>query len=291
MTNSHSKKISSLAPDHSISVNGININYTSNILSKGQPTLILIHGFGASLETWTDLYPLLCKNYSVVRLDLKGAGFSSKPQDSQYGPEDQARLILAFLRNLKLTNVVLVGHSLGGGIALLTYFESIVQKDINIQGLVLVDSAGYSQPLPFFVSAVRNPITRCLSDLTSPQFRARLVLEKIFEVKAKVTPERIERYAFFLDTPGNGYALNQTAQQILPHNLSQLASQFPTINVPTLIVWGENDPVIPVENGRRFNREIRNSRLIVIPDTGHVPQEERPEEFFTAIDTFMKSMK
>lgn len=284
-------EIMPLIPSLAADVDGITINYTAKILPGSRFTLVLIHGFGATLETWSDIYPLLTDKYSVVRVDLKGAGFSSKPKDSHYSPTDQARILTHFIRKVGLTNVVLVGHSLGGGIALVTHFELTDSGQDSPKGLVLIDSAGYLQKLPFFVAAVRNPITRIISDLMPPDVRACYVLRRIFRVKERITPDRVHRYAFFLDRPGSRCALRQTARQILSSDVETLASRLPTMTVPTLILWGENDSVIPLNNAYRFQTDIHNSQLVVLSDTGHMPQEERPVETFEAMDNFLRRLK
>jgi pimeloyl-ACP methyl ester carboxylesterase len=284
-------EVNNLDANKTILVDGISINYSISLLPNNDFTVVLIHGFGASLETWNDIYPFLCKNYSVIRMDLKGSGLSSKPRDNKYKLSDQAYILMQFLMELNQTNVVLVGHSLGGGVALLTYFESLSKHfGIKVKGLVLIDSAGYPQSLPFFIKAVRNPIVRFLSYFTTAEFRVRLVLERIYKVKEKITSERVERYAFSLNQPGSEYALHQTANQIVPNNISELTAKFPTVAIPTLIVWGKDDPVIPIENAHLFNHDIPNSRLFILDNTGHVPHEERPEETFAAINQFLKSL-
>jgi pimeloyl-ACP methyl ester carboxylesterase len=291
--NGPADKLAEPAPSQSVPIDGVVINYTESFEGRHTPTLVLIHGFGASLETWHDVYPLLAKGYDVVRLDLKGAGFSSKPDDGRYAPEDQARILLKFLQKRQLTNVVLVGHSLGGGVALTTYFLCGDQTpETNmIKGLVLIDSAGYPQKLPFFVSIMRNPLKRWTSCLMSPEYRARFVLERIFWVKTQITPQRIHRYAFFLDQPGSRRALTETANSIVPKNVSELNSRFQSISVPTLIIWGDHDPVIPLTNAERFTTDIPDSKAVVLPFTGHVPHEERPEDVLDAIDQFIGGMK
>ena len=112
-----------LAPASGIQVNGVRLNYQIGGLKQPRnvPVVVLVHGFGASLESWHDIYPHLCGDYQTVRVDLKGFGFSSKPKDSTYSLEDQAELLASFLKGLGLGRVVLVGHSYGGGVALLTY--------------------------------------------------------------------------------------------------------------------------------------------------------------------------
>ena len=277
------------APGQTVDVDGVVINYTSSTLISQDPTLVLIHGFGASLETWHDIYPALSTRFQVVRLDLRGHGFSSKPEDDKYSLDDQARLVTAFINKLGLRQVVLVGHSLGGGVALLAYLQSQDRRtDFETVGLVLIDSAGYPQELPFFVTTIRNPITRFFAYLLSPQFRAQLLLERVFSVKSRITADRVHRYAYFFDLPGSRNALKQTAKYIVPRNIDKLVGRFKQIAVPTLIVWGEQDSAVPIENAHRFNQDIGNSRLKVLPQTGHVPHEERPEQVLEALADFMK---
>jgi len=281
-----------LAPARSLEVGGVAINYDASLLSSTAPTLVLIHGFGASLETWNDIYPALRTKYSVVRLDLKGHGFSSKPNDEQYSMEDQARLVAAFITKLGLKTVVLAGHSYGGGVALVTYLQAQNSKtSTNIAGLILISSAGYPQELPFFIETLRNPVARFFAYLQSPHTRSRYVLNRIFTVTSRVTADRVHRYAYFSDLPGSRTALERTARYIIPPNIDELNSHIRSISVPTLILWGAQDTVVPPENALRFHREIKNSWLKMLPQTGHVPQEERPEQVIDALSEFMATMR
>lgn len=282
-------KSQNLSPSRTVLVDGISINYTASLQKHSDYTLILVHGFGASLETWYDVYPMLSNDYNVVALDLKGSGFSSKPEDGKYGPHDQANLLAGFLREMNFSKVVLVGHSLGGGISLLTFLQS--PRNPRIKGLILIDSAGYPQKVPFFVAEVRNPLTRGFSYLMSPEYRARYVLERIFCARSQLTPDRIHRYSFFLDLSGSRYALTQTAKSLEIGNLADLNLQFRSIDIPTLIIWGEHDPAIPLNNGRRFAADIKGARLVVIPGAGHVPHEECPSLVLSAINQFLNQLK
>ena len=282
----------SLAPGKTVYVDGIALNYTSSAIAPENVTPVLIHGFGASLETWYDVYPLLSAQFPVVRLDLKGHGFSSKPEDDNYTLQEQANLVIAFITRLGLKRVVLIGHSLGGGIALLTYLRCQDQKQsFDIVGMVLIGSAGYAQELPFFVRALRNPVTSFFTYLMSPEFRARFVLERAFSVTSRLTPERVHRYAYFYDLPGSRNALEQTAKHIVPSDIDQLILRFKQISIPTLIIWGKQDSVVPVENAHRFHQDINGSRLIVFPETGHVPHEERPEQVLKELTEFLTALR
>jgi pimeloyl-ACP methyl ester carboxylesterase len=106
-----------------------------------------------------------------------------------------------------------------------------------------------------------------------------------------VTPERVHRSAYFFDLPGSRNALEQTAKQIVPPNIDQLILRFRQISVPTLIIWGERDSVIPVENAHRFDQDIKTSRLTVSPETGHMPHEERPEQVLKELGDFLRALR
>lgn len=270
---------------------GIKINYTASLKNANAATLVLIHGFGASLETWNDIYSDLTPSYSVIKLDLKGAGFSDKPRDGKYSPLDQAELLLSFLEAMGQKEVVLAGHSLGGAVALIAHFQSRHRKsNLIVKGLVLIDSAGYIQQLPFFVSGSRNPFTSALLRIIPAYFKAKYVLNQIITVKSKVTHDRICRYAFFLNHPNVRYAMQQTALQIIPNNAENIVAQIASIKIPTLVIWGQNDPVIPLANAYRFHSEIQNSTIKILPETGHIPQEERPKETYLALEKFLQTL-
>ena len=282
--------LSSLVPAKSANLDGININYASTKLIPEELTLVLIHGYGSSLETWHDVYPSLAARFQAVRLDLKGHGFSSKPDDKNYTLEDQARLVISFIKSLALKRVVLAGHSLGGGVALLVYFLSqLSNAPFTISKIILINSVGYPQQFPFFVRSISHPVTRFLVYRIPARIRAYILLNNIFVVKRKITADRIFRYSYFFDLPGSHNALEQTAKFIVPQNINELTSQFKDISVPTLIIWGANDNVVPIENAHRFERDIKRSKLVLIPETGHVPHEERPDHVLGELFDFIKS--
>lgn len=271
----------------------MSVNFQANLKSNRFPTVVLIHGFAATLETWHDIYPALSAEFSTVRLDLRGSGFTSKPEDRKYSPDDQAEFLIHFLERLGLRRVVLVGHSLGGEVALITYLRvKNHPQTFTIDGLVLLDSAGYVQKEPAFVTATDNPISRFfMSHALSPQLRAKLMLEAMFAVDEQVTTDRICRYAYFFAMPATNYVSNETAEQIVPPDAKSNERRFKDIDVPTLIMWGADDPGLPVENAYRFHSDIRRSKLVILAKTGHVPQEERPQEVLHHLKTFLSELR
>ncbi|CAN5164092.1 alpha/beta hydrolase [soil metagenome] len=279
------------SPHRTVEIDGIDIHFDASLRGDQDLVLVMVHGFGACLESWHDIYPALAAEFSVVRLDLKGSGFSSKPREPTYAPLDQAKILSAFLRELGLKKVVLIGHSLGGGVSLLAYLRNLdMPAGLSIDGLVLIDSVGYPQSPPFFIRVLRNPVTRFFSGLLSAEHRVRLVLNRAFEVKSRITPDRVERYAFFLRLPGAEFALARTAERVFPPDLDAITARFGEISCPALVIWGEKDRIIRPENAQRFCADLGNAQLLTLADTGHVPHEERPPPVVDAIGRFVRAL-
>jgi pimeloyl-ACP methyl ester carboxylesterase len=255
---------------------------------SGKHILLCLHGFGASLRTWDDVSPFLDSSALMYLIDLKGFGLSSRPKDGRYSIQNQAEIIASFIRHEGLSGITLVGHSYGGIVALLTYFHLADNgPESAIQSLVLIDSAGYLQRPPFFISIPRIPIINSLLlNLIPIRWQAGFTLRRVFYDKSKVTKERINRYAEPLRTSGSGAALIAAAEQLIPHDAAAIIERIPQVRVPTQIIWGANDPAIPLEHGRRFHREIAHSRFRVIEKCGHVPHEEQPLETARVIIDF-----
>jgi pimeloyl-ACP methyl ester carboxylesterase len=268
---------------------GIKINYYE--AGQGRLNIILLHGFGASAYTWRFLIPPLAADHRVFTLEFKGFGLTDKPPDGKYAVQDQAEMVAAFIRNQNLENVVLVGNSMGGGVALLTYLTLQEGKPGPLKGLVLIDSAGYPQKLPWFISLARIPVLNTLGlGLLPPRFLTGRVLRKCVYNQEKITDEMIDAYAYYSSLPGAAAAVRQTAKQIIPPDIEELSKRYRHISVPTLIIWGEQDEVIPLAGGRHFARDIPGSKLVILPRCGHIPQEEEPLETRRLITEFLKKL-
>jgi pimeloyl-ACP methyl ester carboxylesterase len=256
----------------------------------GSRPLLCLHGFGASLESWRDIQPLLSRDHRVYLIDLKGFGLSSKPGDGKYSVEDQAEIVTTFIEQEGLSNLTIIGHSYGGAVALLAYFM-LVDRGLGtrVASLVLLDSAGYVQKLPFFVMIPRIPlINRLVLDCIPSRWQASFTLRHLFFDSSKVTSERVQRYARFLRLQCSVDALIACARQLIPPDPTATISRMVHMRLATLIVWGQNDPAISVEYAYRFHQDISGSRLEVIPRCGHVPHEEYPVETSQIILDFCK---
>ena len=266
---------------------GVKINY----YEAGQgPPVILLHGFGASAYSWRFLGPALAADHRVFTLDLKGYGLSAKPEDGKYAISDQADMVAEFIRTRDLHDLVVIGHSMGGGVALMTYFKVAGDEPARIKKLVLIDSAGYPQKMPWFIWLAKAPLLGSVGGkLVSPRFAAAQVLRKCYYNKDKITDKQIDTYAYYSSLPGAREAVVATAQQIEPEDIDTIIARYQTIKVPVLIIWGAEDEVVPVDVGRKFKRDIPDSQLVILPKCGHIPQEEEPGVTIRTVAAFLRN--
>jgi pimeloyl-ACP methyl ester carboxylesterase len=263
---------------------------TINFESSGNhgPAVVFLHGYGASIVAWNDIRNKMPSGYKLFFIDLKGFGYSSKPKDKRYSLSDQADIVAKFIVDNKLKEVVLVGHSYGGGVALLTYMKFLENPSNPIKKMVLIDSAGYTFNFPFFIDYLRTPVINILIlNLVPSKYRAEHTLKRLYCDQSKVTEEKVLRYSFFFDMPGSHYSFVQAAKRILPQNHKEIVESFKLISVPTLVIWGRNDPIIPLTDAYRFQADISRTCVRIIDECGHIPHEEKPEETAKIIADFL----
>jgi pimeloyl-ACP methyl ester carboxylesterase len=254
---------------------------------KGPP-LLLIHGFGASTYTWRHVAPELAKSYRVIAVDLKGFGQSDKPFDERYSVFDQAALLAQLIEDKDLRDLTLVGHSFGGGIALLLALEANDRLGGRITRLVLLDSIAFPQQIPVFFRLLDVPLVSQLGvRMVPPSVQTRIALKIAYFDDSKIDPEEVETYAAPLKTAAGKHAIIHSARQIVPHDIVELSERYKTIELPTLIMWCDHDRIVPLEVGIKLRRTIPNSTLRLIGDCGHMPQEEQPESTLELLKGFI----
>lgn len=263
----------------------ISIKYRET--EQGHPvSMVFIHGFGAASHYWQALEEHFSKRYNTIALDLKGFGYSDKPRDGRYGVSDQAEMLVAFLQSKNLQDVILVGHSMGGAVALLTHFKS---KPDLVKAMILIDNASYGQMLPDFIQVLKHPVWGVLGPALLPdRLLMQKVLEKVYSDKKLITPARMQPYLDALKTPGAHYALRQTARQLIPKNVDEIIDKTVNLDIPVLIIWGENDQVLTLSSGQRLHYDVKTSEFVIIPGAGHNPHEEQTEATIGAMESFLK---
>jgi len=250
-------------------------------------TFVLLHGFGATSFTWRHWLPALERRGHVVRIDLQGFGGSPKPTGGRYGPVEQARLVTDTIRSLGLERPILIGHSLGGGIALLTALL-LHDADTPAESLIVIAGAAYRQRLPPFVRLAQYPsASATLLSGVGPRIVVGQVLRSIVFDPGVVTTEMVEGYAMPLASPEAVRALIECAGQIEPPDLDEITARYAELDLPTLLMWGRHDRVVPPWVGERLARTLPRARLVVLERCGHVPQEEVPEASLAEVEAFL----
>lgn len=257
---------------------------------RGLPTMILVHGYTASTYVWHSVAPAFAENgFHVIAVDLIGFGYSDKPAWFDYKITSQARMISRLMDRLGIGRAAVVGSSYGGAVSAtlaLDYAE-------RVEKLVLVDAVCNDEPK-------NHPILRLaalpgVGELLTPF----LVDSKAFmKVRMKntlapanhhlITKERIESIIRPLQAADAHHSLLETSRN---WDACRIEADAQYINQPTLIIWGENDTVIPIHNGEKLFDSILKSHLVVLKNCGHVPQEEKPELFAELVSEFCRDKK
>jgi pimeloyl-ACP methyl ester carboxylesterase len=280
-----------------VELEGVPVNYV-DVTARGAPgggdpasrgsqePVVLVHGLGGQWQNWLENIPRLAQERRVLALDLPGFGLSPEPDDGEISIPGYGRYVDAFCEALGLAQVDVVGNSMGGFVAA----EVAIQFPERVSRLVLVSAAGITSaealqaPILTFArvatalatnSAARHrqlaarPITRHAS--------LALVARHPRLLKADLAYEGFFKGA---GKPGFDDALRASLEY-------DFRDRLPDVKVPTLIVWGEKDSIIPVRDATEFERLIPDSRKVVMRDTGHIPMAERPQAFNDVLTEFL----
>jgi 2-hydroxy-6-oxonona-2,4-dienedioate hydrolase len=231
--------------------------------------ILFIHGLGSSADRWLDIPDALSKYYHTIAVDLIGFGGSDKPVNVSYTIEKFAEFILEFIDKIGLNGddgkITLVGHSLGGYIAV----EFAIRNKELIEKLVLIDSSGFLKgPTPLLEQYLYAAKYTSYDNVRS-------VFEQLLSQPWRVLPAVINTFIARINSPGAKYAFesaykNSTTTQI---DLSRLKS---IEDIPTLIIWGKNDNLIPIEHIDLFKQVLKKHKVEKIEDAGHAPFAEKP---------------
>jgi pimeloyl-ACP methyl ester carboxylesterase len=274
-------------PRNRITVDGVGLSYEDN--GNGHP-LVFVHGIAATSFSWNWVASALSDEYRTIGFDLMGSGLSDKPADEQYTLQRQGKLLWGAIRQLGLEKPILIGHSLGGGVCL-SMLRQLNGGQGEISGLVLVDTVCYHQRLPWFVSLLHVPVLPRLGMKIVPErWGYSLVGRVMYDRSTGMSPEAIEAYSAALALPGGHEALISTAKQIIPQDMAEFVASYSRISVPTRIIWGEYDRVMPIRFGRQLEQDVPSASLHLVKGSGHCPQEERPDEVTGVMREFLRAI-
>lgn len=245
--------------------------------------IVLIHGTSASLHTWEGWAEALKGRRRVIRFDLPGFGLTGPAPDGRYTIESYVQFTTAMLDKLGVKRFVIGGNSLGGNVA----WASALALPGRVEKLILVDAGGYpftSTSVPIGFRLARLPVVnRLLGSLLSRRLIEASV-KNVYGDPGKVTPELVDRYYELNLREGNRRALVQRFEQ---SDFGAQAYRIRDLKLPTLILWGGRDRLIPPANAERFQRDIAGSERVMFDDLGHVPHEEDPARTVAAVKRFL----
>lgn len=275
-----------------IELNGLKIHYQR--YGEGQPVMILLHGYGASTFSWREVLKPLGAHGTAIAFDRPGFGLTERPLPEEWeGPNPytldfQVDLVIALMDAIQAPQAILIGNSAGGTVALYT----ALKYPERVQGLVLVDAAIYrGGGAPAWIRPLLNTpqmnrlgplMVRSLAGEQGMQF-----LRSAWHDPSKITDEIIAGYRRPLQAKNWDRALWELTKVSSSSNLYQRLGE---VMQPVLVISGDDDRIVPTEESIRLARELSNAHLFIIPNCGHVPQEECPEAFLHALLTFVMSI-
>jgi pimeloyl-ACP methyl ester carboxylesterase len=247
--------------------------------------ILFIHGFASSTYTWEKVAPVLNKlGYHVWALDIKGFGWSDKPKDASYDILTLTEEVYQWMEALGLDDVVLVGNSLGGGI---TTLMALLHPE-KVGRMVLIDAAAYNTKFPFIMELARLPLSAEMTKLFFSRWVVRQTLSEVYHHRDWIGKDQVDAYYERLRTDNALNAQIAVVRALEFSRVEKFVNRIPEIQSKALIIWGEHDRWIPLSSAYRFNAELRDSTLVVIPECGHMPQEEYPDFTARLIDAFIQ---
>lgn len=260
-----------------VEVQGMQVHFRDEAEVPDSLPIVMLHGTGASLHTWDGWTKILKQKRRVIRLDLPAYGLTGANPSGDYSTQAYVSFLHAFLEKIGVEKCILMGNSLGGSIA----WHFAVAYPHLIKKLVLIDATGFptknaQAPLAFRLAKI--PIANELIKYITPRFIIEKTILNVYGDKSKVSNELIDRYFELSLREGNRQAFIDRMK--VPFDTPDTL-KIKELKMPTLILWGEEDKLIPVENAYKFKRLLPYNNLVIFKGIGHLPMEENPE--FTAI--------
>ena len=247
---------------------------------RNAPAVIMLHGFGSSLQSWDGWAAMLQSRFRVIRFDLPGFGLTGLDPTGDYSDARAVEVLVALMVRLGVARASLIGNSLGGKIA----WQCAALHPERVDKLVLVSPDGFASPGFEYNKPADVPAVAALLPYTLPGFMVRSMLAPAFGDPSALTATRVARYRDMMLAPGVRRAMVARMKQVM---LVPPEPMLRRITAPTLLVWGERDAMIPFSNAVDYLKTIPHARLMALPSLGHVPQEEAPAETVGKVAAFL----
>ena len=274
------------ANEHSkfIEIDGMQVHYRDE--GKGFP-IVLVHGTASSLHTWNAWTKELTKTNRVIRVDLPAFGLTGPNKTADYSIKSYTSFLHQFLDKVKVTKFHLAGNSLGGNIA----WNYTAENPDRVVKLILVDASGLptNKPQPAVFKMAKTPVLSDLFLYVTPKFFIKKNMKEVYADDSKITDELITRYHKMALRVGNRQAFIDRARMDFKLGSKANLEKLKSVKTPTLLLWGAKDNWIPLNNGKRMDSILPNSKLVVLENSGHVPMEENPEESLKVLKGFIEN--
>lgn len=247
---------------------------------KDAPAVILLHGFGSSLLTWEAWVPGLATRQRVVRFDLPGSGLSDPDPTGDYTDERSMAVLIALMDRLGIGRATVFGNSMGGRIA----WTFAAAHPERVDKLVLISPDGFASPGFEYGRTPKVGVTAQAMRFVLPKQLVKMSLAPAYADPKAMTDERLDRYYDLLRAPGARKSMIARMEQSIRFDP---VGRLQTIRAPTLILWGEEDRVIPFTNAADYVKAIPGAELAALPGVGHLPQEEAPARSLEAVTRFL----
>jgi pimeloyl-ACP methyl ester carboxylesterase len=268
-----------------IKVDGMDVHYRDEGNTADSLPIVLLHGTGASLHTFDAWTTILKNEKRVIRMDLPAFGLTGPFPHRNYSIDKYITFIHHFLLAKGITKCVLGGNSLGGQIA----YRFTINHPQMVDKLILIDAAGYpleSKSVPIAFRIARIPfLNKTIAHIT-PRFLVKQSVENVYANKRKVSDTLVDRYFELTLRAGNRQAFVDRMTQAFDSSTILLIKN---IKQRTLVLWGEQDLLIPLKSAYRFHYDLPNDTLVILKNAGHVPMEEIPEESIAVVLIFLKN--
>lgn len=261
--------------------------YAVHYIEKGQGDkhIFLIHGFRAHTYTWRYLIdPLAEAGFHVWAIDLLGFGLSDKPIGIPYDMDFFVQQLQDFLQDHDIQKTHVVGNSLGGGLSL----ELAVACPQRVKSLSLITALGYPLKLNWYL-ILGKTMGHLMGPLLNPTI-IRKGLEEVMYDKSLITDEQVQAYSMPYRFPGGTSASISVLGNFDNGRLERLCTKYENMHCPVLVIWGENDSVIPLSHYQCFIRDFPHAKKVVIPNCGHIPQEENPKQVEKTMVEFLNGI-
>jgi pimeloyl-ACP methyl ester carboxylesterase len=243
------------------------------------PALLLLHGFGASLQTW-DTWASQLPQYRVIRFDLPGFGLTGADPTGDYTDTRSMEVVIALMESLHLVRTTIAGHSLGGRIA----WKFAALHPERVDKLVLIAPDGFASPGFEYGKAPAVPAVLQLMRYVLPRPLVKMNLSPGYANSDVMTEALVTRYYELMLAPGVRAAMLARLEQTVLEDPAPLLGR---IHAPVLLLWGEQDRMIPFTNSADYVRALPQSTLVPLPGIGHLPQEEAPDVALEPLKAFL----